>query len=146
MFLRVQGIPDNDHNNTHFGVYALGDCATMTSEKTINRLVDWFKEADTNKDGVLSVGEVQELFNKKAVEFPQLRLFTSKLNKLFAKADANKSNSLTLSEFRMMLVEIDNNTTRLPATAQVARQQGNYLAETMNQGSTEIKLEPFKYK
>jgi NADH dehydrogenase len=51
---------------------------------------------------------------------------------VFEKYDSDKDNKLGLNELVVMFQEISNRLTSLPATAQVADQQGKYLGKKFN--------------
>ena len=56
------------------------------------------------------------------------------LRQVFAAADTNGDGMLSLDEFKALLAGVDSHLRALPATAQVAKQQGNYLADVANRG------------
>ena len=75
----------------------------------------------------------------------------------FEKADKNKDERLSLEEFKDILAEVDSELKSLPATAQVATQQGKYLANLISKLEGEADIEssqdletqgakPFKYR
>lgn len=82
----------------------------------------------------------------------------AKVKELFQLYDSDADNSLSLNELLNLLVEIGNRITSLPATAQVASQQGKYLgkklrklARSTSQVNSMAKLDesvskPFKYR
>ena len=80
--------------------------------------------------------------------------FNCYVYRLFEKADQDGSCNLDLNEFRLALKEVDRELKSLPATAQVASQQGEYLGHLLNnlaksKDNTDIEslgLLPFKYK
>jgi len=55
-----------------------------------------------------------------------------KVRELFELFDSDKDDTLTLNELAVMLQEIGNKITALPATAQVASQQGKYLGKKLH--------------
>jgi len=55
-----------------------------------------------------------------------------KVKELFQLYDSDADNSLSLNELLKLLVEIGNRITSLPATAQVAAQQGKYLGKKLH--------------
>src|SRR5689334_9879163 len=70
---------------------------------------------------------------------------------VFAKYDEDKDGHLSLTNFKKMLEDIDKKTRALPATAQVAAQEGKYLGMKLNQlrrekNAHEENLPPFKYR
>jgi hypothetical protein len=56
------------------------------------------------------------------------------IKQIFAAADTNGDGMLSLEEFKALLAGVDSHLRALPATAQVAKQQGNYLADVANRG------------
>jgi len=86
--------------------------------------------------------------------FPLTSNHLSKLSDLFVKYDTDKSGTLEIDELQVMLSDLDKKMTSLPATAQVANQQGKYLAKSLShiakgnkQGiSPEQVVQPFYYR
>ncbi|CAF1357024.1 unnamed protein product [Rotaria sp. Silwood1] len=139
-YLRVKGIDDGS-------IYAIGDCATIQQPKLVDRIQSLFEEADTENRGALSLQQFETLVKQKISQFPQ------SIEKAFAEADKEKSGYLTLATLRLALEKADQKIRTLPATAQVASQQGRYVADLLNQltdlQSTNFeqqKLMPFRYK
>jgi len=64
--------------------------------------------------------------------FPQATDHLRRLDRLFEEYDHDKSGSLDFGELSELLRQIDNKLTSLPATAQRAHQQGEYLARKFN--------------
>ena len=54
------------------------------------------------------------------------------MDRLFEQYDKDKSGTLDFGELHELLVQIDNKLTSLPATAQRAHQQGQYLGKKFN--------------
>eukprot|EP00118_Oscarella_pearsei_P000938 m.6182 g.6182 ORF g.6182 m.6182 type:complete len:598 (+) comp15156_c0_seq2:43-1836(+) len=155
-------------------VYAIGDCQTIESKsmtKEVNNLSycflsilnsfqvgELFAAADVNGDGEVTVNEFNQLMAKFQNKYPQIALSFShswdeNVEKLFEKADKDGSARLNLNEFHVALNEIDKQLKSLPATAQVASQQGKYLGKLLSQLSHEETTDPraagaspFKYK
>ena len=85
----------------------------------------------------------------------------SRVRELFDLYDSDSDNSLSLNELAVLLQEIGNKITALPATAQVASQQGKYLGRKFSKlarqqrvlvangiptdGSDEFVSPPFRY-
>lgn len=63
------------------------------------------------------------------------------LCRAFEKADRNKDDRLSMEEFKEILTEIDSELKSLPATAQVATQQGRYLASLLTKAGEDIGVE-----
>lgn len=156
-------------------IIALGDGATVEQAKSLDKASDLFDAADTNKDGKLQVKELTEVLREASAEFPQLAEHASFLDEKFGgprrwgnmvgemlrKAAAKQAppgspvtdftpeTEVTKEEFEALLEKIDQGLRALPATAQVAKQQGQYLAKLLRAGIAPGKLpegvEPFKY-
>eukprot|EP00299_Pterocystis_sp_00344_P012896 c6254_g1_i1.p1 GENE.c6254_g1_i1~~c6254_g1_i1.p1 ORF type:complete len:563 (+),score=147.81 c6254_g1_i1:33-1721(+) len=125
--LRVLGLKD---------VYAMGDCSTLVWDKLSSEAKKLFVEADEDKDGHLSLREVSQILNKMVQRNPNLAVHVQKANKWFESFDKDHNGFLEESEFMKMLKQIDSSLKALPSTAQVADQQGHYLAHQLN-GTTD---------
>ncbi|KAG2177772.1 hypothetical protein INT43_003019 [Umbelopsis isabellina] len=144
--LRLKGIPDGS-------VYAIGDCATIENPKLTAHIMDILQEADKNNDGSLTYDEFKAAIQYIRRKFPLTSNHISKLSDLFVKYDFDKSGTLEMDELRVMLNDLDKKTTNLPATAQVANQQGKYLGKSLSKiakaskvgTSSEQVVEPFSY-
>jgi NADH dehydrogenase len=64
--------------------------------------------------------------------FPQAADHLRRLDRLFEQYDQDKSGTLDFGELSELLRQIDSKLTSLPATAQRAHQQGEYLARKFN--------------
>jgi NADH dehydrogenase FAD-containing subunit len=62
-----------------------------------------------------------------------LEIFSKKVEKAFEDADKDKSGYLNLATLRSILEKADQKVRALPATAQVASQEGRYIAQLLNQ-------------
>ncbi|KAK9714767.1 hypothetical protein RND81_06G118400 [Saponaria officinalis] len=130
-WLRVEGTAN---------IYALGDCATVVQRKVMEDIAEIFKKADKDNSGTLTVKEMQEVINDVIERYPQIELYLkSKQMKSIvdlmrdSKGDAKKESvELNIEEFRSALSQVDTQMKNLPATAQVAAQQGVYLADCFN--------------
>jgi NADH dehydrogenase FAD-containing subunit len=136
-FLRVKGVND---------VFAIGDCSTIEQHKLLQEFLKLFEIADKNKDNVLSYEEFKNLIYSIQPNYPQLSIYSQKIKELFEECDINHDNILTRDEFKQALIKIDSNLKNLPATAQVASQQGKYLAKLFHSLQKEEKIYPFIYK
>ncbi|CAG8520118.1 11900_t:CDS:10 [Diversispora eburnea] len=116
--LRLKGIKDSS-------IYAIGDCSTVENPKLVEGLMKFFIDADVNKDGVLGYDEFSKLVKKISKSYPITSSHLRKAHNLFKEFDKDKSGTLELNELRDMLENIDKRLTSLPATAQVAHQQGS---------------------
>lgn len=159
-WLRVEGCDS---------VYALGDCATINQRKVMEDILAIFNKADKDNSGTLTVKEFQEVIDDICERYPQVELYlkSKQMNGIVdllkeAKRDATKESiELDIEEFKSTLSEVDSQMKNLPATAQVAAQQGSYLANCFNRmeeceqnpegplrfrGSGRHRFRPFRYK
>ncbi|KAI7908056.1 uncharacterized protein BX663DRAFT_492830 [Cokeromyces recurvatus] len=124
-YLHLAGVEDKS-------IYALGDCATIENPNLLEHLMDIFEEADTNKDGKIQLHEFLIICEKLRSRFPLIGEHLKNLERLFSNYDVDKNDSLDVDEMKTMLEDVDKKLTHLPATAQVASQQGKYLANYLN--------------
>ncbi|XP_074568504.1 external alternative NAD(P)H-ubiquinone oxidoreductase B3, mitochondrial-like [Curcuma longa] len=122
------------------GVYALGDCATISQRKVMEDIAAIFRVADKDNSGTLTVKGIKDVLEDICERYPQVELYMkSQQLKNFADLfkdasdDALKeSKKLDIEVFKKALANVDSQVKMLPATAQVAAQQGNYLAKCFN--------------
>jgi NADH dehydrogenase FAD-containing subunit len=83
----------------------------------------------------------------------QLEIFSKSIEKAFVEADKEKSGYLTLDALRSTLEKADQKIRAFPATAQVAYQEGRYVADLLNQVTNlqsadyeQQNCKPFRYK
>ncbi|KAF9979074.1 hypothetical protein BGZ73_006311 [Actinomortierella ambigua] len=124
-YLRVLGTPKGT-------VYAIGDCATIPQPQFVNRILEIFKAHDTDHDNAISYEEFKGLAARIVERHPMLTMFLYHLDEVFAKYDKDHSGTLDLEEIREFLTEAEKCMTALPATAQVASQQGKYVGSRIN--------------
>ncbi|CAO3569812.1 unnamed protein product [Mortierella alpina] len=124
-YMRVIGTPEGT-------VYAIGDCATIPQPHFVDKVMTLLQENDTNKDNVLSYDEFQKLAEKIIAKHSILKVFLSHLDKVFEKYDRDHSGTLDMDEIRTFLMDAEKQCTALPATAQVANQQGQYVGARIN--------------
>ncbi|CCG81216.1 Putative uncharacterized protein [Taphrina deformans PYCC 5710] len=129
--LRVIGLPLGD-------VYAIGDCSTVQNN-TADHIMDFIEEEQralcTSKheaDVHITYPQLCNIAQRIRKSFPQTTDHLKKLDGLFKQYDENKDGSLDMGELKSLLASIDKKLTSLPATAQRAHQQGNYLANKLN--------------
>ena len=115
-------------------VYALGDAAAVADGNAMARdLERLFEQADADCSGTLDKGEVLALFDGLSEQqYPQAAVFKSKIEEGFDESDADASGALDRAEFAQLLRTVDSGMRNLPPTAQVAGQQGGYLAARFN--------------
>ncbi|KAH9611848.1 hypothetical protein KSS87_019527 [Heliosperma pusillum] len=150
-WLRVEGTRE---------IYALGDCATLVQRKVMEDIAEIFKKADKDNSGTLTVKEMQEVIKDILERYPQIELYL-KSKKMKSFVDLMKDGNVNIEEFRSALSDVDTQMKNLPATAQVADQQGKYLAKCFNrmeeceknpEGPIRIRqdgrhrFKPFRYK
>jgi len=106
------------------------------------------KKSDINKDGTIDKSEFQEMCIELGKKYPALLDMRSRADTIFAKADTDGSNALTLDEFTYALETLDKSLTRFPTSASTAVQQGQFLAKLFNtEGDVEESTEKaFRYK
>ncbi|WMV16135.1 hypothetical protein MTR67_009520 [Solanum verrucosum] len=121
-------------------VYALGDCATINQRKVMEDIAAIFQKADKDNSGTLTVKEFQEVLNDICERYPQAELYlkNKKMSNLVDLLKESKGNGVKesievdIEEFKSALSQVDTDMKNLPATAQVASQQGVYLAKCFN--------------
>jgi hypothetical protein len=117
-------------------VYAIGDCATVQNNisdhiVTFLRTLAWEKGKDP-ETLELTFDNWRQVAKRVKVRFPQASGHLRRLDKLFMEYDHDKSGTLDFGELSELLRQIDSKMTSLPATAQRAHQQGEYLAKKFN--------------
>ncbi|KAF2723933.1 hypothetical protein K431DRAFT_282630 [Polychaeton citri CBS 116435] len=127
--LRLTGAPLGE-------VYALGDCSTVQNNVsdhivTFLRTLAWEKGVDEKKMQI-TYGDWRKVAGRVKQRFPQSADHLRRLDKLFAAYDKDNSGTLDFAELNELLKQIDNKLTSLPATAQRANQQGEYLGRKLN--------------
>ncbi|KAL6544782.1 External alternative NAD(P)H-ubiquinone oxidoreductase B2, mitochondrial [Orobanche minor] len=150
-------------------IYALGDCATINQRKVMEDILAIFRKADKDNSGTLTVKEFKEVLDDICERYPQVGLYlkTRQISSLVdllkkSKGDAvNESIEVNFEEFKAALSEVDSQLKNLPATAQVAAQEGSYLADCFNRmeeceknpegplrfrGEGRHRFRPFRYK
>jgi NADH dehydrogenase len=127
--LRLNGAPLGD-------VYAIGDCSTVQNNVADNivtflRGMAW-KHGKDPESLDLHFTEWRNVAAEVKRKFPQAVGHLKRLDRLFAEFDKDQSGTLDFGELRELLKQIDSKLTSLPATAQRANQQGQYLAYKFN--------------
>ena len=124
-------------NGTPLGsVYAIGDCSTVQNN-IADHLVHFLRviaaEKGANPENVsISFAQWRSVAARVKKRFPQATQHLKRLDRLFEEYDRDKSGTLDFGELHELLRQIDNKSTSLPATAQRAHQQGQYLARKFN--------------
>ncbi|XP_038900930.1 external alternative NAD(P)H-ubiquinone oxidoreductase B2, mitochondrial-like [Benincasa hispida] len=159
-WLRVEGCDS---------VYALGDCATVNQRRVMEDIAVIFSKADKDKSGTLALQEFHEVVDDICERYPQVEIYLKKkqlknFSALLKKTQSDsqkQSAELDIESFKSLLSEVDSQMKNLPATAQVAAQQGEYLASCFNRmeqcgkypegplrfrGTGRHRFHPFRYK
>src|SRR5205085_5691064 len=82
--LRLKGAPMST-------VYAIGDCSTVENPKLVQQLVQFFVDADTDKNGWLDYKEFDTLAKKIIRKYPITTAHLKKADDLFKKYDKDKN-------------------------------------------------------
>ncbi|PUZ59420.1 hypothetical protein GQ55_4G039700 [Panicum hallii var. hallii] len=122
------------------GVYAIGDCATVSQRKIMDDISMVFKMADKDNSGTLTLKEINDVLEDICIRYPQVELYMKSMHMLDiadlikgAIGDSHKESMVVdIEEFKKALSHVDSQVKSAPATAQVAAQQGYYLAECFN--------------
>ncbi|KAK2985937.1 hypothetical protein RJ640_008153, partial [Escallonia rubra] len=125
-----------------------------------------FKAADKDNSGTLTVDELREVIEDILIQYPQMDLYLKSnhlfdVTDLFRDSDGNEREEVDIEGFKLALAHVDSQMKSLPATAQVAAQQGTYLSRCFNhmercksnpegplrfRGSERHAFRPFRYK
>ncbi|KAJ3021379.1 hypothetical protein HKX48_008696 [Thoreauomyces humboldtii] len=142
--LRVKGLE---------GVYALGDCSTIENPNMMELVKQSFEA--TGKDS-LDWDGFQAVVSSIVDKYPQTACHLVRLQNLFDDYDLDKNHALDMSEIGRLVDETNKKLTSLPATAQVASQEGEYLAQKFNKLAyassaesaklAEAQMKPFSYR
>ncbi|WIA22726.1 hypothetical protein OEZ86_009686 [Tetradesmus obliquus] len=158
-------------------IFACGDAATIHYPSALELTNELFDQADEDKDGRVSLRQLQELLQAAARQDSSLdehlHYLQAHSNRFAAVVSGivfglthppgssqpggqllQWQDKLTREEFRAVLDHVDRGLRALPATAQVAKQQGEYIADLLVSGrysTLQQRLElptnkgPFKY-
>ncbi|KAL0946786.1 hypothetical protein HGRIS_012959 [Hohenbuehelia grisea] len=122
--LRVKGAPLGT-------IYAIGDCATIETS-IVSHFMELVEESDQDKNGQIDFEEWEVMVSKIKERIPLAEDHVVKARELFEMYDTDADNSLSLNELARLLEEIGKKITALPATAQVASQQGKYVGKKLH--------------
>ncbi|XP_061336805.1 external alternative NAD(P)H-ubiquinone oxidoreductase B3, mitochondrial-like [Gastrolobium bilobum] len=146
-------------------IYALGDCATINQRRVMEDIAVIFSKTDKNNSGTLDLKEFQDVVGDIIERYPQVEIYLKK-NQMkdiatLLKQSQESSVSVNIEFFKEALSKVDSQMKNLPATAQVAAQQGEYLADCFNRmelcekypegplrfrGTGRHRFHPFRYK
>ncbi|EPS57200.1 hypothetical protein M569_17621 [Genlisea aurea] len=118
-------------------VYALGDCATVDQKSIMEDIAEIFRAADEDNSGTLTKEEFQDVIDDVVIRYPQVELYLKSkhllaVTDLFQDFYENGTEEVDIEGFKLALSLVDKQTKSLPATAQVAAQQGAYLSRCFN--------------
>ncbi|KAL0739095.1 hypothetical protein Bca4012_015305 [Brassica carinata] len=118
-------------------VYAVGDCASIAQRKIMGDIANIFKAADVDNSGTLTEEELQDVVDDINVRYPQVELYLKSkhvrsIRDLLTDSEGNPLKEVDIKAFEAALSGVDSQMKSLPATAQVAAQQGSYLAKCFN--------------
>ncbi|SGY90194.1 BQ5605_C039g11792 [Microbotryum silenes-dioicae] len=108
-------------------VYALGDCATIET-RLVDHLLEMVERCDEDHDGNINDAEFKKMMKMVNRKFPTAQIHVDKIQDIFNKY-ARSDKTLGMNELAEMFINISQKMTNLPATAQVANQQGVYLGK-----------------
>ncbi|KAJ4835060.1 External alternative NAD(P)H-ubiquinone oxidoreductase B4, mitochondrial [Turnera subulata] len=96
-----------------------------------------FSRADKNNTGTLDLKDFREVVDHICERYPQVQLYLQKqklknFDSLLKNAQENETKQIDIETFKQCLSEVDSQMKSLPPTAQVAAQQGEYLADCFN--------------
>ena len=119
-------------NGSNGSIFAVGDCATIVRPRSMSKAMELYKgAAKCDEAGVCEINlakdQIKSALTKGVEEFPHLEEVVNNIDDKFA-AFADDTGRCSFEGFEKMLAEVDNGLRALPATAQVAKQEGEYLA------------------
>ena len=126
-------------------IFGIGDCITVERPKSLAKAQEMYAKAcKSDKDGncelKIDLTAAVRALEQGGKEYPHLKemAISANLNKTVFDKFTTTPNEMSVGEFMKMCEALDNDLRAFPATAQVAKQQGNYLAEIFNSvGETE---------
>ncbi|XVE66248.1 hypothetical protein DITRI_Ditri08aG0065200 [Diplodiscus trichospermus] len=123
-WLRVEGCDS---------VYALGDCATINQRSVMEDISAIFGHAKKGDTNHLNKQEFRKVIGDITERYPQVELYLKKsqVKNMVVLLDKYEG-EIDIEKFKQALSEVDSQMKNLPATAQVAAQQGEYLAKCFN--------------
>lgn len=115
------------------GIFSLTNHQNNVSEHIVTflRTLAWEK-GKSPEDMQISFSDWRQVAKRVKARFPQAADHLRRLDRLFEEYDKDRSGTLDFGELHELLRQIDSKLTSLPATAQRAHQQGQYLARKFN--------------
>ncbi|KAK4049655.1 hypothetical protein OIV83_003930 [Microbotryomycetes sp. JL201] len=111
-------------------VYALGDCATIETN-LVDHLLEMVDRCDEDKDGNINLQEYEKMMKIVHRRFPTTQKYAQKIRNVFDEYK-RQDGTLGMNELADLFIDISKKMTNLPATAQVANQQGVYLGKKLS--------------
>ena len=127
-------------------IFALGDCATIelkTAAAHAERML-------SSESPALDRTSLEALLRKYSEEFPHLKEAADRVDQEFEEHSVD--GGLRTPELAKLLSDMDRGLRTLPATAQVAKQEGEYVASLMGSSNRDLKAlcggdqDAFSYK
>ena len=109
----------------------LGDCATVVRPKSIGKAEDLFREGGSDLERRIGLPELQAMLRRGAEEFSHLEELANRAEEAYGEIVGDRD-GLNFEQFKEMLAKTDAGLRSCPATAQVAKQEGEYLADLFN--------------
>ncbi|KAG9050650.1 hypothetical protein FS837_003750 [Tulasnella sp. UAMH 9824] len=109
-------------------VYCIGDASTIETS-LMPYLLDLIEKADINHDEKIDRNEWDVLVKEVKRRVPMASTHLEKVNDIFKCYDTDADDALSFNELTKALEGVSKKITTLPATAQVASQQGKYLGK-----------------
>jgi NADH dehydrogenase FAD-containing subunit len=128
--LRVLGSPNSSNSCSLRNIYALGDCATVEIPRLNAQKL--FAQFAFTADKQLNRDQFSEFSRQISAQWPALQPALKYPNRLYDSLLVEGKTTLSLEDFELGMKLLQRNLKQLPATAQVAAQQGEYLAKCLN--------------
>jgi len=120
-------------------VYAIGDASTIETS-LLRHLLGLIDTCDKNNDGKIDFEEWETMVKHIKQKVPMASTHLEKIRDLFESYDSDKDNTLGFNELTQLLQDLSRKITALPATAQVASQQGKYLGRKLSKAIKQHKV------
>ena len=112
-------------------VYAIGDASTV--DRDLRKFMEEnFSRFDVDQDGRLTMSEFSQMVRTMRHKFPMSSDHLKHIDRLFIQYDTDHDNYICADYFMKLVMDATKNLTAYPPTAQIAAQEGNYLAKKLN--------------
>lgn len=112
-------------------MYAVGDASTIDRD-VMGYVVENFAKFDKDLDGKLTLSEFAQFINVLRRKFPIASSNLQNVRKLLNKYDFHGDHQLNSDEVVKLVQDATKDMTSYPPTAQIASQEGRYLANKLN--------------